>query len=183
MSYKPQDEDGISFTSFGAGSQLNFSVTPGGSSGVLRSVSVTNSEDYPLLAEVSFVCRLRTELVNGGRRTDFEGNFYAESTTGATIYGVDRHYAEVHMPGTNGVTSSLWGHPAGEGLQVTGNIIPMIEIAPGQTEDVRARFLTSAAPENVRNTVAANGYVQCLGGLVKLFQKRGPTLDGSVTVT
>ena len=183
MSYKPKREDGISFNTFGAGSQLNFSGTPGNSSGVLRSVSITNNEEWNIIAEVSFVCRLRTVLVNGGRRTDFEGNFYAESSTGATIYGIERHYVEAHMSGTNGVTSSLWGHPAGEGIQVTGNLMPFIVIEPGQTEDVRARFLTSATPENVRNTVAAGGYVQCLGGSIKVFQQRGQSIDRTVSIT
>ena len=183
MSYKPPQEDGISVESFGAGAQLNFSGTPGNSSGTMRSVSMTNNELFPIVMEVMFVCRLRTELINGGRRTDFEGNFYVESTTGATIYGIDRHYAEVHMPGTNNVVSSLWGHSAGEGLQVTGNLHVFVPIAAGDTEDVRARFLTSATPENVRNTVAAGGYVQCLSGAVVVHQRRLPAIDRSTTIT
>lgn len=183
MGYKPQDEDGIRVYQVSAGSQLNFSGTPGGLSGVLKRVAITNNEPYDMIAEVQFQCRLRTELVNGGRRSDFEGYFYPESTTGATLYGSDRDYVEAHLSGTNNVVSSLEGHPAGEGIQVNGFIIPVFEVPSGATHDVRVRFNTTATPENVRNTVAAGGYVQCLSGLVKLHQKRGEDFDVTVNIT
>ena len=141
--------------------------------------TITNNEEYGIWVGVPMQARLRTELINGGRRSTMEGYFEAEVNSG-TLHGVKRNYTQIHMPGTGGVTGSLEGFPSGEGIFLNGFVHPFVNIPAGQSRTIGLRWWCSDTPENLR-TGSGLGYVQFLFGSIVQFQSRGFAYDITIT--
>lgn len=174
MGYKPTDEDGVGTRVIAAGGTVSIPNSVGGTA-TLKTVTVTNNEHYPLVAQITCDCRVRSELINAALRVELEGYFLVSMTTGA-IYGSRRSYQQIHMPGSNGVASTSWGFSAAEAILMGGNLSAWTILQPGASDTFTVEWISSQTLQNLR-TAGGLGYVQFFAGSLLLQQERGGGFD------